>query len=375
MTYKPDMDFEIEFRAVGDTSRAGDAIVIRYVEDGAYKVIVVDGGTDDSGEALCDHIHDVYGANTFIDHVISTHPDTDHACGLRNVLKRFNVGTLWLHGVWHHAAQMLPYFENKRWTEAGLEQAIRKEYSVIEELIDLADAQETLVYEPFRGTRIGPFTVLSPTLHSYIRLVPQFRKTPAHDAAALKAENWLLGTRKTTGLLAEIAEVLRTWIDERWDVETLREGALTAAENESSTVLYGDFGEKQLLLTADAGVNALRWACEAADNMGIDLLNIDLIQVPHHGSRSNVSPSILNRLVGPILPHGTASAKLAVVSAPKDDTKHPRKIVMNAFRRRGAAVYPTQGNYVRWHHGNMPARNYESPSQPLEFFDRVESYD
>jgi hypothetical protein len=44
------MDFEIEFLPVGDASKAGDAIVVRYGSNGLYQVIVVDGGTDDAGD-------------------------------------------------------------------------------------------------------------------------------------------------------------------------------------------------------------------------------------------------------------------------------------------------------------------------------------
>jgi hypothetical protein len=50
-----------------------------------------------------------------------------------------------------------------------------------------------------------------------------------------------------------------------------------------------------------------------------------MIQVPHHGSRRNVSPSVLNRIVGPRQVRGTPATKWAVVSAPKDDENHPRK--------------------------------------------------
>src|SRR5580704_17402000 len=139
------MEFEIEFLPVGDASKAGDSIVARYGTNGQYQVCVIDGGTDDAGAALVEHIRGYYGPNTAVDHVICTHPDSDHACGLRNVLRELQVKNLWLHGVWHHAAEMLPYFEDKRWTAEGLEKNIRDEYSVIKELIDLADAQHTPV--------------------------------------------------------------------------------------------------------------------------------------------------------------------------------------------------------------------------------------
>lgn len=44
------MKCEIEFLAVGDASKAGDAIVVRYGETDNYELMVVDGGTADTGE-------------------------------------------------------------------------------------------------------------------------------------------------------------------------------------------------------------------------------------------------------------------------------------------------------------------------------------
>jgi beta-lactamase superfamily II metal-dependent hydrolase len=369
------MNFEIEFLPVGDASKAGDAIVARYGQPGAYGVTVVDGGTEDAGSNLVDHIIANYGPGTIIDHVICTHPDADHASGLRKVMEVFPVRNLWLHGLWHHSAAMLPFFEDKRWTQAGLETEIRKEYSIIEELIDLAIAQSTPVYEAFAGQQIGPFTVLSPTPWVYQRLVPQFRKTPAPDIDRLKAENMWIGERAQPSLLASLIQKATSWIPEIWEFELLREGAITAAENESSTVLLGQFGATSVLLTADAGVNGLTWACNYAQQNGIDLSNLGLVQVPHHGSRSNVTPSVLNRLLGPRLPRGAAEKRLAVVSAPKDDENHPRKMVMNAFLRRGAPVRKTQGIYFRYHSRTMPHRGTETTATPFNFFDQVENYD
>ncbi len=61
------MDFELEFLPVGDSSKAGDAILIRYGTNGQYQVIVIDGGTDESGDALVEHIERHYGAMTVIE--------------------------------------------------------------------------------------------------------------------------------------------------------------------------------------------------------------------------------------------------------------------------------------------------------------------
>jgi len=369
------MDYEIEFFPVGDASKAGDAIVARYGTNGQHAITVIDGGTADSGSSIVEHIKGVYGENIVVDHVICTHPDTDHASGLRKVLEELPVNNLWLHGVWHHAAEILPFYENKQLTQQGLETALRKEYSIIEELIDLAAAQNTPVYEPFAGQKIGPFTVLSPTKWAYLRLIPQFRKGPAPNVDRLKAENMWIGQPQAPSFLGALLEKAVSWIPEVWEYEMLKEGAITAAENETSAVLYGLFGTSSILLTADAGVNGLSWSCDFAQKNGIDLSTLHLVQVPHHGSRSNVTPSVLNRLLGPKLPKGSREKRKAIVSCPKDDEKHPRKMVMNAFLRRGAGVRKTQGIKYRYHSGTMPQRPNEGTATPFDFFDKVEAYD
>jgi beta-lactamase superfamily II metal-dependent hydrolase len=370
------MAFEIEFFPVGDASKAGDAISIRYTENGQYRIMIIDGGTDDAGEALVQHVRQVYGAGAVISDVISTHPDADHACGLRAVLHDLPVERLWIHGLWHHAEAIVQLFENN-WTAQGLAAAIKREYPVVAELIDLAVQKQIPVFEPFAGEKIGPFTVLSPNRPTYQHLIPQFRRTPEPKKDLLEQREIWLGASKDgvlSKLFTGLIEAAANWIPESWDVELLREGGITAAENESSTVLYGDFAECKALLTADAGVNALRWASAHAAAVGINLSALTFFQVPHHGSRRNVSPSILNLVVGPRLPANSPATRLGVVSAPKDDASHPRKMVLNAFRRRGVGISTTQNGHYRRYVG-MPPRQDETPARYFDFFSQVEAYD
>jgi hypothetical protein len=54
------MKCEIEFLPVGDSSRAGDAIVVRYGDVNAYELMVIDGGTVDSGQELVRHVRQYF---------------------------------------------------------------------------------------------------------------------------------------------------------------------------------------------------------------------------------------------------------------------------------------------------------------------------
>jgi hypothetical protein len=60
----------------------------------------------------------------------------------------------------------------------------------------------------------------------------------------------------------------------------------------------------------------------------------DFVQVPHHGSRRNVTPSVLDRLLGPKVSNGHKQGT-AFVSVGKDKPEFPRGQVKNAVQRRG----------------------------------------
>src|SRR5258706_15314493 len=101
--------YEIDYLAV-ETDKSGDAIALRYSANNATYVHVIDGGYLDTGDQLVEHIKRYYGT-THIDHVVLTHPDQDHANGLRKVLESLTVGTLWINRPWLYAEELLPRFE------------------------------------------------------------------------------------------------------------------------------------------------------------------------------------------------------------------------------------------------------------------------
>lgn len=175
-------------------------------------------------------------------------------------------------------------------------------------------------------------------------------------------------------------EAAESWTMESWENERLRDGGITSASNESSIVLYGSFpnGER-ILLTGDAGPRALSHAAREADRLRLPLQRFTFVQVPHHGSRANVGPAILDRLLGPKQPRGSAPRLVAFVSAPKDDATHPRQMVLNAFMRRGTGiggrpeVGATQGQKII-HWGGFPTRDAYTTLSGVAYDDRVEDY-
>jgi hypothetical protein len=69
------MNCEIEFMPVGESSRAGDAIVVRYGELHDYKIMLIDGGTSATGEEIVLHLRKFFGADVEIEHMVLTHSD------------------------------------------------------------------------------------------------------------------------------------------------------------------------------------------------------------------------------------------------------------------------------------------------------------
>ncbi|MGX2984299.1 ComEC/Rec2 family competence protein [Helicobacter sp. 23-1048] len=362
--------YEIDFLPVGNGNKSGDAIAIRYSTQSDYKVMVVDGGTKESGQKLVEHIREYYG--TRVDYVVNTHPDQDHASGLTEVLENLEVGELWIHRPWVYAKDIINYIYNNpnlwidgRVTAKSFEERLSGDYyKYAKELELIAKEKGIKINEPYESSKIGEFIVLSPNIEWHLLdLIPNSDKTKEIQSTEDSKPNFLtLGLEK----LFSISETL--------GIETLRNSGETSRENESSVILYANFNNKGVLLTGDAGNEALQNAYDFATSIGINISqNLQFIQIPHHGSRRNVSPKILNQIIGAIGKKEKESVT-AFVSAGKNDTNHPRRVITNAFIRRGCKVIETKGSTIH-HHRNMPEREGWTTATPTPFYDKVESYD
>lgn len=336
--------------------------------------MLVDGGTAETGEEIVQHIRGEFGPTAYVNEMVLTHPDQDHASGLRTVLEQMRVDRLWINVPWEYSGLSLQrgLFARKDWVLDNLRRVIRTEYPIVDEILTLAGQKGTAVSPAVQGAKLGPFTVLSPSIDAYSYWMPQFDRTPEADYAAIAAAGFSVGVPRKQSVLARL---LPSLIPEIWGNERLLEGGTTSATNESSVVLYGDIvdANERILLTGDAGQNALWASINYARATGLPLQQFSLVQIPHHGSRSNVGPSVLDALVGPKLPAAQKRFQ-AFVSAPLDDSSHPRKIVLNAFMRRGGEVFATRGRkLVHW--GGFPPRPNYSNASYIEFENNVEAYD
>lgn len=369
------MAYEVDFLPVGDGERCGDAIALRFGNLAGRRdeqqVWVIDGGTKESGEALVAHIKKYYATDR-VDVVVSTHPDSDHASGLSVVLEQMKVGVLLMHQPWNHAEDIRHLFDDERVTPSGIEERVWRALQDARELEKIATRKGIKIIEPFADNGYCELTpsaklyILSPSVKFYQQQLANFRCMPE----AAKEEDTIAQLIEAMfGKAKEAARALETWFK-----ETLAdpEPDATSAENNSSVVLLFELDGKRLLFTADAGVPALTEAANRAVTLGVDLKTVRFIQVPHHGSKRNVGPMILNQIVGPIKPTEDYD-KTAFVSASKDgQPKHPAKKVVNAFKRRGANVFATQGKGLWQHSNDAPAREGWSNATPLPFYKEVD---
>lgn len=292
-------------------------------------VVVIDGGFSSSAQNFIAFISDHYDTDT-IDLVISTHPDGDHTGGLIPVLEEFKVGELWMHRPWEYESEVYSYLlkgsSNRRFTDA-----MKRALSSAWELEKAAKRRGIPITEPFENLTWadGAFRVLGPSQSYYEELAKDFGTT-ALEALAAK-------------LSAAVTKAKERVVD-LWDNEALVEPAADAVSNRnnSSVVLHVQLDDASVLFTADAGVPALTRALDAADALNLETARY--VQLPHHGSKRNVGPTIMNRMLGDPVVEGTTSMREAFISAAKKGKpKHPAQRVLNAARRRGVNPFVTAG--------------------------------
>ncbi len=123
------MPYEIDFLQPGDSN--GDAIALRYgsVESG-YTIHVIDGAYASTGDVLINHIWNNYDQPAYIDHVVLSHADNDHAGGLIKVFENYYVGHLWMNRPWRVVTDVIGHFHGN-FTETGLIADIRRRHQTL----------------------------------------------------------------------------------------------------------------------------------------------------------------------------------------------------------------------------------------------------
>ncbi len=335
---------EIDMLSLGNA----DCILVSFYNGASVHRVLIDGGNKGDAPTIRAFLR---GLNiTKIDDILSTHLHDDHSGGLIDILadNTLTFGKFWCHVPhWH--------VENKNMDKvwAALKSAgtsdeatnIRKSLETVATLYNIAKDRGIPHEEPFKGKLIGNLVVCSPAEEFYNGLAVEMtdvEKIRAEDAAQVRYDE------QTT--LEEI--IYKGIFGDALAGSSLLSDPHTPPENESSAVTAAAQGGKTFLFTADAGTCALSNALRDYQIAGLHWM-----QIPHHGSRRNLTESLIE----------TFAPNVAFVSAVGND-KHPRKAVVNAFKKLGASVYSTHypaPGHLKYAVGQVPPRTGYDPATPL----------
>lgn len=261
---------------------------------------------------------------------------------------------------WLYSDKLVERFKGRS-NSNNLTKYLKEIYPNIAALEEIAEKKGIKICEPFQGKRIGQFLVLAPSEERYLDLIAESEKTPEVSTESTKFE-------QVKDSISESFKSVVNFIKAKWGEENLPRKE-TSAENNMSVVQYAVFNGKGVLLTGDAGVETLDEALDYLEKCyGGKLPKIDGFQVPHHGSRRNISSDILDRLFGKVQPQNNNPTTFsAFISSAKEDKDHPRKSVVRALHHRGGKVLATEGKGIRTVIGNAPKREGWSTATPMPY--------
>jgi competence protein ComEC len=152
-------------------------------------------------------------------------------------------------------------------------------------------------------------------------------RSPANDAEFAKFSGTLAAT-KTEVVTIQAGDVIRfgdVTVEVLWPPPA--EGPNGPSRNNDSTVLRVEFGKQSMLLTGDIEKGGERALVSTNKN-----LRVDLVKVPHHGSKSSSTPPFVS----------ATNAKVAVISVGKYSMfGHPHREVVERWQASGARVLTT----------------------------------
>ena len=328
--------YEIDFMPVEnedqDGGKSGDAIALRFTIEAEQRaaVVVIDGGRKPVGDDLVEHIKEYYGVST-VDLMISTHPDGDHLNGLASVIEQLQVSELMIHQPRLYRRDVSDF--------SNLE--------ALDNLITTARAYGARLTEPFTGVSRfgGQLVVLGPTMKYYVELLDQhLAEAKAPVFAEASRSSWL----------DKVAAPFTTRALSFLPVETLTDDGECSPRNNTSVITLLTVNQERMLFTGDAGIPALEAAALSYERSigSFQLCPLSFFQAPHHGSRRNLGPTILDRTLGAHNAPFSASCP-AFISSAKAAPKHPSPKVVNALKRRGCDVFATEGSKIM--HGSPDA--------------------
>lgn len=300
----------------------GDCLVLTY-GTGTRHHILIDGGTEGTEDALRGYLETIPEASRHFDLIVLTHIDNDHIGGMLKLLEDppagFGFDDFWFNAFHHLAPEgllgepalnagegMLGVAEGEALTAYLLESKERWNKAFDHKAVVVPADPEPLPRIPLGDG--ATITLLSPTIEKLESLRHDWKAwLDAHGQEPYKGdplpgqEESVLGT--TTDLAALAG---RTFHSD------------SAPNNGSSIAFLFQWGDKTILFGADAHPKVLKIGLERlCGENGQPRLELDALKLPHHGSKANCSPALLDCLSSKRF---LISTNGAVSSHPDDET-------------------------------------------------------
>lgn len=268
----------------------GDCLWIEYGDAKAPNRILIDGGTADTEARLRKRIEAVKGP-CHIELFVITHIDIDHIAGALKLLKKMPKN-LTIGEVWFNAYRHLPIPDDT----LGPKQA--------EDVSKLLDKMKIPWNSSFGGKAVvvpdeGELPVKTTPGGAKLTLLSPY---PAQLATlrdewetVLPQEGFVVGgglvdkpgSDEPDDLLGDLDVV---------ELADAKSKADRTAPNGSSIAMLLAVGRKKILLGADAFASTLEKSIKRLRGQSKKPLAINAFKVPHHGSKSNLSTSLLKTL-------------------------------------------------------------------------------
>lgn len=302
------MDFRFDFIYVGD----GDAIIIwgRHFNDKDF-VFFLDGGCKDWASKIVEHYKLWIKPHLYENHklgFINSHPHSDHINGLIEVIKE--LGDEFTFGIYNDPVK----FISEELREKIKTSALKKEdddiehlyesFQKIQELNNLCDRYKIKKFEALTDVfNTDVIKIVSPSREFYTEKVQQFTNIDFLKKVDFTKKYFSINESTESQNPCDV-------VDEKNDA---------SPENLSATVIECiDSEGKRYILTSDAGVESF----DDMEKNGFTTENLHFVQLPHHGSRRNISTRWICNF----------SPKMFIVSA-EGNAKHPRKAVISCIKK------------------------------------------
>jgi len=285
-------------------ARQGDAIWVRW---GAGRQLLVDMGTAGTGRRLAEVFRGLDSGERAFDLLVVTHVDTDHIGGVLTGLVDpadpvpVSFADVWFNG-WEHLHGQAPVDERPPLEPmGGVQGELLSTWLRAHAWNDAFDRAAVV-----RGNGSLPrielpdgltVTVVAPVQERLTELIPEWRS--AVEAALAK------------GTLDEVSPGLEAMgpsappiLESRIDLELLtEEGSVVdgSRPNASSIALVLEHEGRRALLTGDStAAELLAGLALLSDGENGGRVPFDLVKLPHHGSRNNVSRALVQAIDCPL---------------------------------------------------------------------------